>query len=94
MHTGSLAPLVLLSWISLFFIQFWIAFLGNGVAKSGLGLPTSIKRQSPTEMPSKQPNIDSHSLRLSLQVMLGCVKLIQLTITDPNFPYQSLPLTI
>jgi hypothetical protein len=40
---------------------------GDGVSDTGLGLPTSINlvRQSPTNMSTGQPNVDSHSLRFS-----------------------------
>lgn len=58
------------------------SFLGNGASNSGLDLPTSVNlRQSLTEVAIKQP---TQSLKLSLQVILGCMELTKLTITDTN----------
>lgn len=50
----------------------------NGVTQSGLGLPTptNLLRQSPTDKPTAQPNVDKLSLRPSSQVVLGFVKLM------------------
>ena len=55
---------------------------------SGQGLPivTNIINQPFPRMPTAYPGLDNPSLRLSLQAILGCIKLTELTIT------QTLPL--
>lgn len=49
--------------------------LGNSATHSGLDFLTSINKSIPADMPTVQLKIQNSSLRLSCQMMVGCIKL-------------------